>query len=109
MMFDRAPLSVLTALKTFGVHLLQVQSHLRKHVGQDVQFPPYWGRLFPLCRGLHQWIYQHFRVSVLVCLWADKTPYTTATRFQMSLNEGVSGKVPLCRIHNEKTVKPETK
>lgn len=50
------------------MNLSQVQPTLRNHVGQDVQFPPYWGHMLPVCRGHHLWIYQHIRVSVLILM-----------------------------------------
>lgn len=73
---------------------------LRNHVGQDVQFPSYWGHMFPVCRGYHQWIYQHFRVSLLVLMWVFMT-----LSLPLSWTDGASDNiVPLCRIHNDNTL-----
>jgi len=57
----------------FGVVLLQVESTQMSHVGQVVQFPPHRGCLFPVCGGLHQWIHQHFRVSLFLNAFFSST------------------------------------
>ncbi|ROI16280.1 Inositol 1,4,5-trisphosphate receptor type 1 [Anabarilius grahami] len=50
-------------MKAFDELIDVVAAHreVEQNVGQNVQFPPHRGHLLPVCGGVHQWIYQHFR------------------------------------------------
>lgn len=74
--------------KYFYTDLLQVTTPPRNHVGEDVQFPPHWGHMFPVCRGHHLWIYQHFRVKII---WVSVTPFSPLLSHLMGWMDGWMG------------------